>query len=384
MLRLLAAGLSMIVAVAGCGGGTAGARSDTVAATTNVPAGNATCVRQVDATLTGVAKRIYQQAAGGRNVLAVRRRFARSLALSRAVAAEDARATRRALKPLLKNQVRRLVIRGRDGRVLAVHGSTRALGPVTGTIADGTYRLAVASDAAIAGEIGAVTGARVAVLNGVHHAAATAGAAGGVVRAVGFPRGALTIAMQYDPPPAAQCGATARQTRALTIMAVAQRLYDNEAGGAATARVAHVVAHDPRLIAAVKADDAAALRAEIVHLFRDRTLHVVRIRATKADGTLVNDVGGPYVLAPATRALPGGGRVTLSVQDDTGYIKLVHRFTGARVMLNAPGGIVVPGSAAIDPLPDKGRGDWRQSYTVTAFPAGPLRVTLAPSATQRS
>jgi hypothetical protein len=374
MLRLLAAGLTMIVAVAGCGG----ARSDASASA------QPSCVRTVDATLTGVAARIYRQAAGGRNVVAVRRRFARSLLLSRAVAAGDARATRRALAPLLKNQVRRLTIRARDGRVLARHGTTRALGPVTGTIlapdgsVAGTYRLAVASDAAIAGEIGAVTGARVAVLPGVHRAA-EAGTASGVVPGVAFPRGAMTLALAFAPPPAVQCGATARQTRALTTMAVAQRLYASEAGGVATARVARVVAHDRALVAAVRAGDAAALRAAIVGLFRDRTLHVVRIRAANAAGVVVGDVGGPYVLAPATRALPGGGRVWLSVQDDTGYMKLVHRFTGARVLLTAPGGITVPGSSSLDPLPDAGRGDWRQSYTVTAFPSGPLRVTLAPA-----
>jgi hypothetical protein len=373
MLRPLAVGLALVLAVAGCGGATAGARSD--------EGGGATaCRRQADATLAGVARRIYGQAAGGRNVVSVRRRFARSLLLARAVAAGDARATRRALKPLLKNQVRRLLV-VHDNRVLARVGTTRALAPVTGTIAApggrgavaGTYRLAVASDAAIAGEIGDVTGARVAMLTGTRSTAAA-------VRATAFPRGPLTIALAFAPPPPAQCGATARQTRALTLTAVAQRLYRAEASGRATARVARVVAHDRALIAAVQADDPAALRAEIVHLFRDRTLHVVRIRATTASGRLVNDVGGPYVLAPATRRLRGGGRVTLSVQDDTGYIKLVHRFTGVRVMLNAPGGIVVPGSAALDPLPDGGRGDWRQSYTVTAFPDGPLRVTLAPPA----
>jgi hypothetical protein len=374
MLRLLAAGLTMILAVAGCGG----TRS---AASASVPS----CARTVDAALTGVAARIYRQAAAGRNVVSVRRRFARSLLLSRAVASGDPRATRRALRPLLKNQVRRLTIRDAHGRVLAQHGTTRALGPVTGTIrapdgrVAGTYRLAVAADAAIAGEIGAVTGARVAILLGMHRAA-EAGAASGVVHGVAFPRGATTIALQYDPPRPAECGATARQTRALTTVAVAQRLYASEAGGVATARVARVVAHDRALVAAVRAGDAAALRAAVVGLFRDRTLHVVRIRATTAAGVVVNDVGGPYVLAPATRALAGGGRVWLSVQDDTGYMKLVRRFTGARVTLTAPGGITVPGSATLDPLPDAGRGDWRQSYTVTAFPSGPLRVTLAPPA----
>ena len=63
-------------------------------------------------------------------------------------------------------------------------------------------------------------------------------------------------------------------------------------------------------------------------------------RATR-HGRLVNDVGGPDVLAPASGPviLRGRvvGRVTLSIQDDAGYIKLLHRFTGATVALTGTG-----------------------------------------------
>jgi hypothetical protein len=175
-------------------------------------------------------------------------------------------------------------------------------------------------------------------------------------------------------PAGATCGPAAGQTRARTIAAVGERLYGAEASGRATRRVLRHVARDPRVLRAVATADPRALRAEIVRLFRDRTLHVVRIRAVTAGGRLVNDVGGPYVLAPASASLRRGGRVigrvTLSIQDDTGFVKLMHRFTGAVVQLRTSAG-AVPGAGA----PAAGRAYWRTGFTAQAFPAGPLRVT---------
>ena len=120
------------------------------------------------------------------------------------------------------------------------------------------------------------------------------------------------------------------------------------------------------------------LSGKFVRFFRTRWMHVVRIRATMADGRLVNDVGGPYVLAPASQTLYAAGhrrigRVTLSVQDDTGFIKLMHRFTGAEVVLRTPRGIV-PGSAPNPPPPGP---HWQRfTFTGRAFPTGPLTITL--------
>jgi hypothetical protein len=114
------------------------------------------------------------------------------------------------------------------------------------------------------------------------------------------------------------------------------------------------------------------VRAEIVRFFGDPHLHVVRIRATDASGRLIDDVGGPYVLAPASAAVRLDGRrvgtVTLSIQDDTGYIKLMRRFTGAAVELRAANG-PVPGST-------RPRGHVF-SFAATAFPSGPLRISLS-------
>jgi hypothetical protein len=137
------------------------------------------------------------------------------------------------------------------------------------------------------------------------------------------------------------------------------------------------VARDRGFEYAVARDDPAELRARIVHFFRIPALHVVRIRAVTASGRLVNDVGGPFVLAPASAPVRLRGRrvgtVTLSVQDDAGYIKLMERFTGAAVALRA-GDTVVPGSAAI-------AARLRLGFEVSRFPSGPLEVTLAPGAT---
>jgi hypothetical protein len=362
-----AGGLAATLLLTGCAAATTGratpARSQT------------SCTAVADQTLTAVAQRIYDQAAGGTIVADVTRRLADAPALSRAVAQGDPAATRRALRPLLKDQVVRLVVTGR-GRTLATIGTTAALAPVAGTIRDtagvavGAYRLAVASDASVTGEISAVTGARVSLRAGDRPAPTTA------LSGTSFSGQPLTIALTMRAPTAAECGSSPGQTQALTTAAVAQRLFASETDGPASQRVARYVATDPRLVSAVVHDDPTALRAEIVHLFRDRRLHVVRIRAVTASGRLVKDVGGPYVLAPASRVLRSHGRdvgaVTLSVQDDTGYIKLIHRFTGAWIQLTTPAG-VVPGS---DSAPPTGT-SWPVRFTVTGFPSGPLSVTLA-------
>jgi hypothetical protein len=195
----------------------------------------------------------------------------------------------------------------------------------------------------------------------------------------------LVAALTRPAPPA--CAATASQTVADTVGAIGERLVRAEATGPEVRGALALVARDPAVVRAVRRRDAAGLRAAIVHFFRIRRLHIVRVRATTAGGRLVNDVGGPFVLAPATRAVhgPGGrvlGRVTLSVQDNAGYIKLMRRFTGAAVVLRTRAG-VVPGSApAPAAIPsrgivaERGRRYAAFRFATRAFPAGRLSVAL--------
>ena len=53
----------------------------------------------------------------------------------------------------------------------------------------------------------------------------------------------------------------------------------------------------------------------------------MRLRVS-AGGKLLSDVGGPYVLAPVTRAAaaarPHDRQLVLSIQDDEGYLRLTR------------------------------------------------------------
>lgn len=377
------------VRAAGSGAGGPVATSATGSAAnagTTTAAVSSVCAATADATDVDVVRRIYAQAVDGRLVASVTRRLGRSAALSSAVAAGDRRAIAAAVSPLWRNQIRRLIVTDSSGRVLYERGRTPALAPFSRPITDrggkvvGRYTAAVSSDAALTGIASHVTGGRVAIRSASGRVLSNTGSGHGPARTVvagtAFPSGAVAITLA---PPAVDprlCGADAAATHALTVAAVGRRLFATEAGSAQAVRVLAHVTGTRAFQDAVAARSASALRAQIVRFFADPSLHVVRIRATDPGGALIGDVGGPYVLAPASapvrRAGHRIGTVTLAVQDDTGYIKLLSRFTGAAVALQAPNG-PVPGS---DQLPS-GAGRQQVRYTVGAFPSGPLDVTLS-------
>jgi hypothetical protein len=198
-----------------------------------------------------------------------------------------------------------------------------------------------------------------------------------------FPDGRAVIVLALPHVPAAVCAPTVADVRAATIGLVARRLLDAEERGAGARRAIRHAEKDPAFRAAVVAGDPAAVRAAVVGFFKDKHFHIVRGRVWS--GThLINDVGGPYVLSPAVGTITGAGRFMLSIQDDTGYIKLLHRFTGADVTLSTAAG-VVPGSNIIGGPPFAlglhavryHRRSWRAFGLLgTAFPSGPLRVSL--------
>jgi hypothetical protein len=209
-----------------------------------------------------------------------------------------------------------------------------------------------------------------------------------------YPAGPLHIDVRIPRPPPALCGTSAQDTRLNTIAYVGRRLLRAESDSRAVARTLRHVARDPAFRRATAANDRRAIRAAIIDdFFRDHSYHIVRVRVTRG-GTLVYDLGGPYVLQPATGAVrsPDGrtaATFALAVQDDTGYIKLMHRFTGADVQLVSPLG-KVPGST-LEPGPGevpehgtvayRGRRYIADSFSATAFPSGTLRVSLLVPAT---
>jgi hypothetical protein len=327
----------------------------------------------VGAEYASVARRVYQDAVDGPNARDSVRRLERSRTLADAVARDDPAATRAALRPLLRADITRIVV-VHDRRVLAAVGDAPALAPVGGVLKDagtpvGSFHLSVFDDGGLASIVHGLTGAAVAVHAGDRLVASAGtpardGSSISGLRGAAFPSGPLAISLVTRPPGPALCRATARATTASATVAVGKRLYEGERTSAQTRHVVAVVAHDPRFIHAVATDDPAALRAQIIRFFRDPSLHVVRIRAVTAAGRLVNDVGGPDVLAPVSAPLRAHGAVvgtvTLSVQDDAGYLKLVHRFTGARAVLGMP----------------SGGADGSTSFTATGFPATPLPISF--------
>lgn len=125
---------------------------------------------------------------------------------------------------------------------------------------------------------------------------------------------------------------------------VARLIYANERSGspvrASLTRISH---------------DAAAMRGNRAELLRQLFLprfHVVRLRWAK--GAKVVDVGGRFVVAGKRL-----GPLTISMQDVIGYVKLIHRQTGMRVVVRGNAGHVVASTPAL------GRATLPTSGTVT-------------------
>ena len=225
----------------------------------------------------------------------------------------------------------------------------------------------------------------VVVARALHEIAARIEARAALHRSIAGRTPALVVALTR--PVHGACAPTAGATVANTVGAVGKRLVRAERSGREARQALRLAARYPPFVRAVRRRDPVGLRAAIVHFFHIKPLHIVRVRATTPNGRLIGDIGGPFVLAPVSRTIrsPGGrdlGRVTLSVQDDAGYIKLMRRFTGAGVVLRTGDG-VVPGSSVVPAgIPARGRiAVGRRSYatyafTTQAFPSRHLRVAL--------
>ena len=361
--------------------------------------------------LEDIARRIYAQAVNGRNVQSSVRRLTHSRALTAAVARGSARAVRRALVPLLKHQLVRLEVFGTHRRLVSL-GKKSSFAPVRAELVGpggarvGHLLLAVTDDRAYIGITRRLTGVHVLFHRGGHrvmgslrampanlpaHGMTHVGATTyrtTTIATTAFPSGRLAISVLAPAAPTSVCGTNAVDTRLRTIGAVGRRLFGQEQNSDSVQRTLRYAAADPAFRRAAASGDPVALRAAVVGFFRNHRFHIVRVRLTR--GTrVVYDLGGPYVLAPASRAITGpdgrpAGRFTLAVQDDTGYIKLMHRFTGAAVQLRTPtrqvpGSTLVPGPPV---LPDHGTVRYRgvtyvaDSFTAVAFPSGPLQISL--------
>jgi hypothetical protein len=371
------------------------------AAATATPA---ECAATVASTLGTVAGRVYREAAAGTIVAQAVHRVQSSAALRNAVNAGNAAAARAALRALMLGQIARVqVLRG--GRVLAQAGSGVAIAPARGSIpgTSATFVLSTQLAHSYLQVVRQVTGAQVVLLSGGRRLAGTIGGLppsglppAGPVRIAGrsfqtatltgavYPAGALQIVL-LSPTAGVSCPGSAAQTRVETLGRVGERIYQEELHSPAVATTRRHIKRSSAFRRAVAAHDANATRAAIVGFFGEH-IHVVRVRVT-IDGKLLEDLGGPYVLAPIRGTVRSGGRVVgqfaMAIQDDAGYLRLAHLFTGAEILMRTGGrqvmGTLSPGPANVPargPVSYGGRSYEAYSFTGEAFPSGPLRLSL--------
>jgi hypothetical protein len=179
---------------------------------------------------------------------------------------------------------------------------------------------------------------------------------------------------------------------------VARRIYALELSSPETRADRREVEGNEALLSAVAGGERAAVQSAVTALVFSGT-HIVRLRVI-SKGSVLADVGGPYIIAPVGGVLRYRGRTVgrylLSVQDDLGYVKLEQRFIGAPMILRSGGRrLPVEGTLASDAssLSQQGAVTYRGvayravSFGALAFPAGHLQVTLlirAPASSSQS
>ncbi|HEY1776408.1 MAG TPA: hypothetical protein VGG41_09655 [Solirubrobacteraceae bacterium] len=142
---------------------------------------------------------------------------------------------------------------------------------------------------------------------------------------------------------AAPCAARTITTYRAAALSVARHIAGGERGGTAVERALKTIESDRVLAAALAAGDSAAVHAQMLVLLYNHE-HIVRIRVLRG-GRLVDDVGGPFVLAPVRGLLRQGGRVVgsflMSIQDDMGYRLLLARLAGVHSVITYNGQTVM-------------------------------------------
>jgi hypothetical protein len=127
------------------------------------------------------------------------------------------------------------------------------------------------------------------------------------------------------------------------------------------------IARDGTLLNALSKGDVAGAQAEADAQLRspgNHFVHVTRISVVRGSRVLVNatvNSDGVFVVAPASRVLRLHGRLLgtllVSIQDVTGYVKVVHDLTGADVVARGASGHVRAsrGAPTRGPLPSSGQ-----------------------------
>ena len=134
------------------------------------------------------------------------------------------------------------------------------------------------------------------------------------------------------------------------VVAKAKAIYLNEVEGFKLSQQLTRIASDQILLAALARGDVAAAQAEANAQLRapiEHYAHVTRIGVLQGSRVVVNatvNSDGVFVVAPGSRVLRWRGRVLgtllVSLQDVTGFVKLVDHITGAEALVRGSSGNV--------------------------------------------
>jgi hypothetical protein len=141
-----------------------------------------------------------------------------------------------------------------------------------------------------------------------------------------------------------------RRSRIDGIADVAKASYHSETKGRHLMQQLSRIARDGVLLGALSRGDVAGAQAEADAQLRSPSNHfdhVTRISVVRGSRVLVNatiNSDGVFVVAPGSRVLRLHGRplgtLLVSIQDVTGYVKVVHDLTGADVVARGASGRV--------------------------------------------
>jgi hypothetical protein len=402
-------GVAIIAALAGCGSGlkSDAAAPASLAADASTPSTPATCPATVLEVLAHVAKHVYHEGIASERTGSAVHAIKGSIGLREAVEHGDARAARAAAEALVAGGHLTNLRVTHGGELLADVGSPGAVTPLRGTLTSaagapiGSFVTSVWADGGLVAETNGIAESSTVLRAKAHTIAGTFALpprelpARGTLTVKGvdyryssfpgeaYPAGSLRVYLFRPVSSTAHlCGSTEQDTVVNTLSRVARLIYAGEAGRRTVPQVRRVQ-HDQALLQAVASRDPAATRQAIAGLLNQ---HIVRLRVS-ADGGLLSDVGGPFVLAPVRADLRLGertiGAFVLSVQDDEGYLRLTHRLAGLDVLMYM-GARLVKNSLGPDPgaVPAHGslvyRGHTFRAFTINAkaFPSGPLRITV--------
>ncbi|MEO8687583.1 MAG: hypothetical protein ABI611_05115 [Solirubrobacteraceae bacterium] len=127
------------------------------------------------------------------------------------------------------------------------------------------------------------------------------------------------------------------------LAATARQRYDEEVRGGAVHTQLNRAASDPALLRALRIGDAAGLKLAATRL-QKQPGHISRLRIRNGSGGLV-DVGVPFCVAGSRTMLraPDGkplGTLEVSVQDEIGFVRYMHRNYPVDVLVRGAGGEV--------------------------------------------